>query len=134
MFKHWLIIFLLAEIVCVAQTAKKSGAKTIRIVYADSWSFDREKTNAQVLRGNVQCEHEGTLLHCDTALIYEAENTMVASGHILITKGDSIRITGEKLDYDGKTRVATLRNNVRCVENDMVLTTDILTFDMKHSV
>src|SRR5688572_28117659 len=113
---------------------KKSGSRTIRILNAESWSFDKEKQEAQVLTGNVRCEHEGTLLNCDTALIYEKANRMVASGHILITKGDSIRVTGDKLVYEGKERIATLRHNVKCVEKDMVLTTELLTFDVRRSV
>jgi lipopolysaccharide export system protein LptA len=101
---------------------------------AESLSYDQEKNNAKVLRGNVVCEHEGALLYCDTALIYENENRMVATGHILITKGDSIRVTGDKLFYEGRTRIATLENNVKCIEKDMTLTTNLLTFDVGRSI
>jgi lipopolysaccharide export system protein LptA len=109
-------------------------SRLITIKSAESLSYDREKHDAKILRGNVVCEHEGALLHCDTALIYEEQNRMVASGHILITKGDSIRVTGQKLVYDGKTRLARLDGNVRCEERDMTLTTQVLTFDVKNSV
>src|SRR5687767_15140550 len=91
----------------------QGSSKMIRINHAESLSFDAEKHDAKVLKGNVICEHEGTLLHCDTALIYEEQNRMVAHGHVLITKGDSIRVSGEKLIYEGKTRLATLENNVK---------------------
>jgi lipopolysaccharide export system protein LptA len=124
-----------AMVFCYTVSAqKKSGSKLIRIVHADSWSFDQEKNEAQVLKGNVRCEHEGTFLNCDTAYFYEDDNRIVATGHILITKGDSIRITGEKLFYDGRTKLATLQNNVRCIEKDMTLTTNVLTFDVSRSV
>ena len=108
--------------------------KTITIKHANSLSFDKEKSNAQVLTGNVSCEHDGAILNCDTALIYDGESKMQASGHILITKGDSITVTGDKLFYDGKTKLATLENNVKCVEKDMVLTTNLLTFDVGNSI
>jgi lipopolysaccharide export system protein LptA len=36
--------------------------------------------------------------------------------------------------YEGKTRMATLYNNVKCVEKEMVLTTDLLTFDVGRSI
>lgn len=127
MSKALLILFF--PFFCLAQEGKM-----IRIVNAESLSFDKERGDAQVLRGNVICEHEGTFLHCDTALIYEHPNRMIASGHILITKGDSIRITSEKLEYDGRTKMAALQGNVRCVENDMTLTTNVLTFDVKRSI
>lgn len=126
------IFFVLFSIHLSAQ--KNSEAKAINIKQAESLSFDKEKGNAKILRGNVICEHEGALLHCDTAYIYDETNQMRATGHILITKGDSIRVTGDKLFYDGKTKLATLQNNVKCVEKDMTLTTNILTFDVANSI
>ncbi|MBX3164575.1 MAG: hypothetical protein KF900_08840 [Bacteroidetes bacterium] len=129
-----LYIFFLCLICFQVSAQKKSEAKLINIKNAESLSYDKEKDNAKVLRGNVICEHEGTLLHCDTAYIYDETNQMRATGHILITKGDSIRVTGDKLFYDGKTKLATLQNNVKCVEKDMTLTTNILTFDVANSI
>src|SRR4051812_12756159 len=137
MFRSALIIFavLLMQFVAMTQTAAQPKAgKSIVIKQAESLSYDQERGNAKVLRGNVICEHEGALLYCDTALIYEKENRMVAKGHILITKGDSIRVTGENLIYEGKSKLATLQNNVKCIEKDMTLTTNILTFDVGRSV
>jgi lipopolysaccharide export system protein LptA len=137
MFKRYthILIFVLVGFYAAGQTkARSDDPKLIYVRSAESFSYDREKTNAKILRGNVICEHEGTLLHCDTALIFEDQTRMTASGHILITKGDSIRVTGNKLYYDGKTKLATLRDNVKCVEKDMTLTTNVLTFDVGKSV
>jgi lipopolysaccharide export system protein LptA len=117
-----------------AQEKAAQSAKLIYVRQAESLSYDREKNNAQILRGNVICEHDGALLYCDTALIYEDKKSMAASGHIMITKGDSIKVTGDKLFYDGRTRIASLESNVKCVEKDMTLTTNILTFDVGKSV
>ena len=117
------------------QAGNKAGnGKLITIKHAANLSFDRNKSNAKFLTGNVVCEHEGAILNCDTALLYENENRMEASGHILITKGDSITVTGDRLSYDGKSKLATLQNNVRCVEKDMILTTNLLTFDVANSI
>jgi lipopolysaccharide export system protein LptA len=130
----YIVLCLLLTPVVLAQTVEKSKSKLIKINSAESLSYDREKNNAKVLRGNVICEHEGALLYCDTAYIYEETNKMEATGHILITKGDSIRVTGDKLHYDGKTKLATLENNVKCIEKDMTLTTNLLTFDVGNSI
>jgi len=113
------------------QTAPNS---VINVISAASLSFDKEKNNAKILTGDVVCEHDKALLHCDTALIFDGEKKMQATGHILITKGDSIRVTGDKLFYDGKTKLATLEGNVRCVEKDMILTTNFLTFEVGNSI
>ena len=112
----------------------KQSNKLIKIIHAESLSFDRELNDSKILSGNVQCEHEGAMLYCDTAIIKDGENSMQAKGHILITKGDSIRVTGDKLFYNGKTKLATLENNVKCIENDMTLTTNFLNFDVGNSV
>jgi len=139
MYKRIIYIFFLLILVGTfsAQTkgnGSKKEVKQIFVKHASSLSYDAEKSNAKVLRGNVVCEHEGAILNCDTALIFDKDNTMKASGHILITKGDSISVTGDKLFYDGKTKIATLEGNVRCVEKDMVLTTNLLTFDVGNSI
>jgi len=126
---HIILLFLS----CSLFSQEKKG-KLIEIKQAESLSYDKEVTKAKILKGNVICEHEGALLHCDTAWFYDQENRMVAKGHILITKGDSIRITGDNLQYDGKTKIASLQGNVKCVEKDMTLTTPVLTFDIARSI
>lgn len=100
---------------------------------ADDLSFDKYKSDAQVLKGNVVCEHEGALLYCDSALLFSSKR-MEAGGHIRIVKGDSITVTGDKLLYDASTKMAILDGNVVCVEKDMTLTTNILTFDVANSI
>ncbi len=132
-----ILLFFILTVSVVAQTSSKpapESKKQIEILNADNLNFDQSKNNAKILSGNVKCAHEGALLYCDTAYIYSETNKMVARGHILITKGDSIRVTGDRLLYDGKTRIATLENNVKCVEKDMTLTTNLLTFDVGASV
>ena len=108
--------------------------KTIQIKNANTMRYDRAISDANFLIGNVVCEHDGTILYCDTALLYEKENRLEAMGHILISKGDSITVTGQKLFYDGKTKLATLSGSVVCTEKDMVLTTSLLTFDVGNSI
>lgn len=131
MYKYLLVIIILFS---TALSAQEKKSKLIEIRQAESLSYDKELTKAKILRGNVICEHEGALLHCDTAWFYDQENRMIAKGHILITKGDSLRITGDNLQYDGKTKMASLQGNVRCIEKDMTLSTSILTFDVARSI
>lgn len=107
--------------------------KTITVQHADALSFDNTKSDAQVLKGNVVCEHEGALLYCDSALLFSSKR-MEAGGHIRIVKGDSITVTGDKLFYDAGTKLATLQGSVVCIEKDMTLTTNILTFDVANSI
>lgn len=134
--RHYILAFLAMVCYAKAQVTPKAtiSKKQIEIRNADNLNYDQSQHEAKILSGNVICEHEGALLYCDTAYIYSEINRMIARGHVLITKGDSIRLTGERLIYEGKTRLATLENNVKCVEKDMTLTTNLLTFDMGASV
>ncbi len=59
------------------------NSSLITIKQAESLSYDSEKTSAKILHGNVIAEHNGSLLYCDTALFFEADNKIFASGHIL---------------------------------------------------
>ena len=134
MFKSLYFIFCVAFFMLTSCFYGQVNSSLITIKQAESLSYDSEKTSAKILHGNVIAEHNGSLLHCDTALFFEADNKIFASGHILITKGDSIRVTGDKLIYDGKIRMAFLENNVKCIEKDMILTTNFLTFDAANSI
>ncbi|MGE0566393.1 MAG: OstA-like protein [Bacteroidia bacterium] len=112
---------------------KKKKTTTINIKQADYLTFDKSKSDAQILKGNVICEHEGALLYCDSALLFSSKR-MEAGGNIRIVKGDSITVTGDKLFYDANTKLAALEGNVVCVEKDMTLKTPILTFDITNSI
>jgi lipopolysaccharide export system protein LptA len=138
---YCLLFFIFGSFVC-AQTKKNNTVvvkqedkktKIINVKSANSLSFDRSKSDAQILKGNVVCEHEGALLYCDSALLF-SNKRMEAGGNIRIVKGDSITVTGNKLFYDASTKLATLEGNVVCVERDMTLTTNILTFDVANSI
>lgn len=119
--------------VTAVKTATQVPAKAINILHGNL-SYDESKSTAKLLTNNAQFEHDGAILNCDTAWLYDKENRMDASGHIVITKGDSIIVTGGKLQYDGKTKMATLQNSVTCTEKDMILTTNILTYDVGNGI
>lgn len=139
----YIFIFLITILNGFSQTKKNTEktktvvpekkVKTINVQHADNLTFDKYKSDAQVLKGNVVCEHEGALLYCDSALLF-SNKRMEAGGHIRIVKGDSITVTGDKLFYDASTKLATLEGNVVCIERDMTLTTNILTFDVANSI
>jgi lipopolysaccharide export system protein LptA len=133
-------IFIFLNVCSFAQkkgtTPKKDEPKKFKVItvkHADDLSYDQYKSDAQLLKGNVICEHEGALLYCDSALLFSSKR-MEAGGHIRIVKGDSLTVTGDKLLYDASTKLATLDGNVVCVEKDMTLTTNILTFDVANSI
>jgi lipopolysaccharide export system protein LptA len=110
-----------------------SNQKVIEVKHAKKLEYDKNIVNAKILTGNVVCEHDGAVLSCDTAYLFD-DKRMKARGHISIVKGDSLFVTGNKLDYESSTKLAVLEGSVRCVEKDMILTTEYLNFDVAKSV
>src|SRR5688500_3165844 len=100
----------------VGTSGKADDGRKIEIKHASDLRFD-PGISAKRLIGDVICEHEGAVMKCDSAYLYD-NNSMDAFGRISIVKGDSIFVYGDKLHYDGATKLATLQDNVKCIEKD----------------
>ena len=82
------------------------------------------------LLGNVVLIQSQTTIYCDSAYHFRERNFVEGFGKVRITEGDSVTITGRKLEYDGNTKVARLRNNVVFTKlATATLYTDYLDFD-----
>jgi lipopolysaccharide export system protein LptA len=64
------------------------------------------------LLGNVIFTQNKTTIYCDSAHFFKKKNSLDAFGNVRITEGDSVTITGRKLEYDGDSKLAKMRNNV----------------------
>lgn len=107
---------------------------------AGNLSFDQERiADAQILKNNVVFRHEEALMYCDSAYFYENSNSLDAFGHVRFVQGDTLSGYCDKLFYDGNTRVARMRRNVRMIhgrekENPTVMTTDSLNYDRRANL
>ena len=107
---------------------------------AENLSFDQERiADAQILKGDVLFRHEEALMYCDSAYFYENSNSLDAYGHVRLVQGDTLLGFGDKLFYDGNTKLARLRRHVKLIhgradENPTVLTTDSLNYDRAAGV
>ncbi len=117
-----------------AQQAKVAGK--IKILFADSLNFDKKVygSNAQVLKGNVKFSHENIIMFCDEAQFYNDSNKVIAKSNIHIIQNDTLHLYGDNLVYDGVIGLAKIRNNVKMVNKDVVLTTNHLDYDRVKSV
>lgn len=113
-----------------AQSGKKKGGARVEILNADEWSFDeRIAPGAQRLRGNVRFKHADALMFCDSAYLYP-DQRLDAFGHVRITQGDTLEISGSVLHYNGNDRTARLEGGVVLRNPDMVLNTPSLDYDL----
>ncbi|MFN4123152.1 MAG: OstA-like protein [Flavobacteriales bacterium] len=110
-----------------AQTNKK-----IQIENANSLEFDESLgVKAQRLIGNVIFSHEGALMYCDSAYFFNESNRLEAFSNVRIVS-DSVTLTGNKLDYDGREKLAVITGNVFMEDPSSTLKTDELVYDTRN--
>jgi len=114
-----------------------NGQKVRKINFsAINMEFDNSINNgAFKLSGNVEFEHEGTKMYCDSAYYYPNTNSFDAYGNIHIIQSDTINLYGDILNYDGNTRIAIITGNVLLsVKDQTELRTESLSFDLKNNI
>jgi lipopolysaccharide export system protein LptA len=94
----------------------------------------KDSAQLQKLTGHVKLIQGQTIFSCDSALQNLTNNTIDAYGHIHINQADTINTFSDYLHYEGDTKIATLRNNVRMTDGTMVLTTNTLVYDMNTHI
>lgn len=113
-------------------TATAVAQRTVTLKQADMGKRGTTPDGEQYERllGNVILEQQQTTIYCDSAYLFKKRNFVEAFGKVRITEGDSVTITGRKLEYDGNTKVAKLRQNVVFTKlATATLYTDYLDFD-----
>lgn len=111
---------------------KKKEQSPVNLLHSDKLYFDvRINPLAQFLVGDVQFEHDGAYMYCDSALFYKESNSFDAFGNVRMVQGDTLTLTGEMLFYDGNPQVlrVRVRENVVLTHRNSVLYTDSLDYD-----
>ena len=110
--------------------AQKENDKRVYLVHADVLHYDvHVNRDAQILNGDVQFQHNGATLYCDSAYFYEATNSFEAFGHVKLLQGDTLSLTSDYAYYDGNDAMAMARYNVVLKNRKTTLYTDSLNFD-----
>ncbi|MCD7973366.1 MAG: hypothetical protein LUG18_12005 [Candidatus Azobacteroides sp.] len=117
-----------------SQPTSPAGANTeksqIILEYADILSSNKElNPDIEILIGNVRFRHENTLMDCDSAYFYKLSNSLDAFGNVEMNQADTLFAYGNVLYYDGNTKLARLRENVRMENRGVTLFTDSLNYD-----
>ncbi len=139
-----LYIFLLLPLLlvfkndCKSQSSVnvKTGSDKVKKIQIKGGSLEHDASlgiNAKRLLGNVIFEHEGVVMYCDSAYLYEGDS-LDAFSNIRIQQADTLNLYGDFLKYNGKTKKALIKNHVRLQDKEMTLTTDFLTYDMKAGI
>lgn len=122
--------------ICAAQvrvqkSAQKNSKKTkVYLLHSDILKYNKESNpDAQILVGHVKFRHDSVYMDCDSAYFYEARNSFEAFGNIKMQQGDTLYIYGDWLFYDGNSQIAMLRENVKMINKETILTTDSFNYD-----
>ena len=107
----------------------------VDLLYASrAWADQEKRPDVQTLVGDVRLRHDSMYMWCDSALIFQQLNSVEAFGSVRMEQGDTLFIFGDYLYYDGSTQIAMLRENVRMINGETVLTTDSLNYDRVFSL
>ena len=126
----------LIALLCFAQIASPASPQTrpnreksrvIEIINSDIVSIE---SNLLKLLGNVAVKHMDALMWCDSAYLYEKKNEILAFGHVRIEQGDTLKLFGDYLRYDGNTEKAFVSGNVILIDKETTLYTDVINYDM----
>lgn len=116
--------------IILAATAAVQSQTMVYLESAESLDFDQElHPDAQVLHGHVRFRHDDALMYCDSAYFYESTNSLDAFGHVRFIQGDTLFGYCDVLYYDGNSRFARMRRNVKLEDRTTTLTTDSLNYD-----
>lgn len=130
MYCRSLLLFLLMIGTVPSSFSQEKKIKKIELRNAEVLEYDESLgKKARRLLGNVIFEHEGALMYCDSAYLYE-DNSMDAYSNVRINKGDSIKLFCDELNYNGNTEYAKAKYNVRLEDNEMTLISDKLDYNM----
>lgn len=107
----------------------------IEILNADLSGPDKSLgKGALKLLGNVQLKHDDAIMSCDSAYYYTKTYSMDAFSNVTIEQGDTLFLYGDKAHYEGKTKIAQIRNNVKLIDDSTVLVTDHLDYNRETEI
>lgn len=113
-----------------AQPQQVRPEDKVKIIHADEIKKNPEKYNGnQYFIGNVQIEHQGSILTADEVILYNEENFVKAIGNTRLQNTDGSVITAGEMEYDANTQKGVARKNVVLTDPKQTIKTDILYYD-----
>ena len=123
-------IIILSTIVLWSLSGMSQQKTRVSLEHADASKYD-ETLGKEIERliGNVVIKQDSTLFYCDSAFINEKLNNFEAFSNVHIKVNDTVDVYGDRLLYDGNTKIAELFENVKLVDKNTILTTEHLIYN-----
>jgi lipopolysaccharide export system protein LptA len=104
--------------------------KIINIEHSDFVDRNEiEMPGAVLLTGNVKVNHDGVVLTCNKAYLFQGENYLKAFGNVQIVQGDTLFLNSKYAEYSGNSKKAFATGNAVMSSPDATLQTDTINFD-----
>ena len=134
--KRYISFLFLTGFFCLLNFVVTGQKKSkVLIKNSDITHFERNETPPRNrFLGNVEFSHGDIKLYCDSAYQYDTENRIEAFSRVHIINADTVHIYGDYLKYNGNTKLAEMRDNVKLVNKSVTVTTQHLDFDMNENV
>ena len=127
--KNTLFIFTIILIFFSGNLIAQKKSK-INVERTDVQRYDAKLgKNKERLIGGVVFRQEGTRFYCDSAHLNRKKNNFEAFGNVHIIVNDTLDIYGERMFYEGDTKIAELFDSVRLIDKNTVLTTEHLVYN-----
>lgn len=116
-------------------TLDSTALRIIKINHADSVvGLNEENAKYQRLIGAVIIEHQGTVLTCDSAHLYQESNWVEAFSNVHINKANGADAQSDYIKYTGKDHTAFMKGNVQIIDGPNTLTTEEITYNIKTKI
>ena len=130
-----LLLFLL---LWIGNVTAQEAPKIIEIIQAggstqDQFSFPGANILLKKEGVRVHLFHEGALIKSDISYFYPKKNFCRANGDVVLTQGDTLKMTCQQIEYNGNTKLAKALGKVVLERPDMNLLTDTLYLDREKS-
>ena len=117
-----------------AQKEEPKQKGKVYLLHSDILKKTLDRSDAQVVVGNVIFRHDSLYMYCDSAYYFDQRNSFEAFGNVRMEQGDTLFLYGDHLYYDGMTQIAQMRMNVRLENRNTTLLTDSLNYDRVYSL
>src|SRR6188474_2273907 len=132
---HYSLFFLSENLLAQVRGQVTTQGQPINLINADELEYSESGgVKLRKLTGHVQLQQNDVTMYCDQANQLMDQNIIDAAGNVRIRQSDTINIYGNFLHYDGNTKIANLKGNVKLTDGHAVLTTDQLDYDVNTRV
>lgn len=130
---YFILLLFAANLLVLDAVAQKTNR--INIEGADAYNYNaRLGKNIQRLIGHVRLRQDSTLFMSDSAYLDDKDRNFDGFGNVHINVNDTLNIYGDRIHYNGVTKVAELFGRVRLQDPKATLTTKHLIYDRKTQI